>query len=147
MAVKLTDYQQDIILKGLMNTCGHFADQILYIMKNHGLDRIDGARLTIMVEPKCLFTTESISFGASINHDSGYICLTKGRRSKNEQFVPTGTNSAEYELLFADETVRQAILAGKKTEKPLPPDGLWVGADRNNDPVDGWEWDLNDEIS
>lgn len=146
MAVALTEYQQGI-LKSLMNICGHFADQILYIMKNHGLDKIDGSRLTIMVDPKCLFTTESVSFGSGLEHDSGYVLITKGRRMKNEPFVPTGTNSAEYELLFADETVRQAILAGKKTEKPLPPDGLWVGADRNNDPVDGWEWDMNDSLS
>ena len=145
MAVKLTKEQQEI-LKDLMYVSGKFADQVLHIMQNHGLDKIKGCDLAIMVTPEHLFSTETVTFGHT-DTDAGRISLCKGRRTKDEPFLPFGKNSYEYELLFADEAVRSRIEKILHGEKPLPPDGLWVGADRNSDPVDGWEWDLNDSLS
>ena len=50
--------------------------------------------------------------------------------------------------IFTDEEIKERMRQIVDGEKhPLPPDGLWVGADRNSDPVDGWEWDLNDSLS
>ena len=139
MAVKLTEEQQKI-LKGLMYVSGKFADQILHIMKNHGLSAIDGCELTINVNPDFLFSTECVTFGR-IDSDAGRIQISKGRRSKDEQFLPVGKNSYEYELLFADEAVRRAMERGKPDEKPLPPDGMWISDNYYDPPVDSWEWD------
>lgn len=145
MAVKLSDRQQEV-MKHMVEFAEVFADQMLEIMKNHGLARIDGCELTIRVDPRCLFTTEAVQFGRE-ETDSGVIRLAKGRRSSCEKFTPFGENSAEYELLFADEAVRKAIESRLNREKPLPPDGLWIGDPRNDYPVDGWEWDVNDSLS
>ena len=145
MAIKLLDRQQEV-MKHMVEFAEVFADQMLEIMKNHGLTKIDGCELTISVDPSCLFTTETIQFGRE-EKDSGVIHLAKGRRSSCEKFTPFGNNSAEYELLFADEAVRKAIEARLNREKPLPPDGLWIGDPRNDYPVDGWELDVNDSLS
>ena len=139
MAVKLTGKQQKI-LKDMMYISGKFADQILHIMQNHGLDKIEGCELQICVTPECLFTTEYVSFGHH-NTDSGRVQLCKGRRTANERFALTGKNSYEYELLFADEAVRRAMERGKPDEKPLPPDGMWLSDNYYDPPVDSWEWD------
>ena len=145
MAIKLSDRQQEV-MKHMVEFSEVFADQMFEIMTNHGLTKIDGCELTIRVDPRCLFTTEVVKFGRE-ETDSGVIRLAKGRRSSCEKFTPFGENSAEYELLFADEAVRKAIQERLDREKPLPPDGLWVGASNNSDPVDGWEWDVNDSLS
>ena len=141
MAVKLTGSQQEA-LKKMLDFCAVFADQMLTIMKNHGLD---GTDLNINVDPSAKFVTRRIRYGEHIDDDNGLIMLAKG--IYDEDFKPIGRNSAEYELLFADETVRKAIQERLDREKPLPPDGLWVGASNNSDPVDGWEWDVNDSLS
>lgn len=145
MAVKLSEGQQEV-MKHMVEFAEVFADQMLEIMTNHGLTKIDGCELTIRVDPSFLFTTEAVQFGNE-GTDSGVIRLSKGRRSSCEKFTPFGNNSAEYELLFADEAVRKAIEARLHREKPLPPDGLWIGDPRNDYPVDGWEWDVNDSLS
>ena len=145
MAIKLSDHQQEV-MKHMVEFAEVFADQMLEIMMNHGLTKIDGCELTIRVDPRCLFTTEAVQFGRE-GTDSGVIRLAKGRRSFCEKFTPFDKNSAEYELLFADETVRKSIEARLNREKPLPPDGLWIGDPRNDYPVDGWEWDVNDSLS
>lgn len=145
MAVKLTEDQQEV-LKSMIEYAEIFADQIHEIMKNHGLDKVNGCRLSIIVEPEFLFATEQVIFGHE-ETDAGIVNLTKGRRTKDEKFTLSGKNSYEYEKLFADETIRSILEKGNGREKPLPPDGLWVGADRNSDPVDGWEWDVNDSLS
>lgn len=145
MAIKLTDDQIKIV-ESMVKLSQNFADQILHIMRNHGLDKVDGCFLNIAVAPELLFVTESVTYGID-GTDSGKITLTKGRRLENERFVPTGENSPEYEYLFADETVRSRMEKILQREKPLPPDGLWIGDPRNDSPVDSWEWDINDSLS
>ena len=147
MAVKLTDEQMKI-LEGVIHLSENFADQVYHIMQNHGLDKIEGCSLAVIVEPEALFTTKTIHFGHDINDDSGRISLAKGRKYVDEKFLPFGKNSTEYVMLFADEAVRRRIQADRKSEKPLPPDGLWVGGYCNDSPVDSrWEWDVNDSLS
>ena len=145
MAVKYTEEQLKAV-KGLIEAAEAMSAQLLYVMKNHNLDSVEGCEIAISVVPENLFTTEFIQFG-NVNKDSGIIRLGKGRRSRNEKWVPFGSNSAEYELLFADEDLKRKLQESKTREKPLPPDGLWIGDDRNNPPVDGWEWDVNDSLS
>lgn len=141
MAIKLSKDQQEA-LKKMMGFAEVFADQIYTIMKHHGLDGTDFA---INVDPNMKFVTRKIRYGIHSEDDFGQIVLTRG--IYDDEYKPTGKNSAEYELLFANETVRKAIEERFNREKPLPPDGLWISADRNCDPVDGWEWDLNDSLS
>ena len=136
--VKYTQEQQEKV-KDLVRVAEQFADHLLLIMKNHGLDKADGCQLTIRVDPEMLFVTEQVTFGED-GKDSGYISLGKGRRCKNEQFEPFGENSPEYELLFARPAVAERIRANAAKEKPLPPDGLWISADGYGAPVDcGWD--------
>ena len=144
MAVKLTDYQLKIV-KGMIEMCEGVSHQILHIMRGHGLDKIEGCHLTIEVDPKFDFVTQKISFGDGINTDSGHITMVRGK--KDAEFSPCGKNSAEYELLFADEAIRRRMEKIVKGEKELPPDGLWIGNHTNSDPVGCGEWDVNDSLS
>ena len=143
MKCKLTADQMKVI-KGMAEFAEASANQIYHIMENHGLDKIDGCRLTVTVTPENTFTMRNIVIG-SPDSEFGYIDLAMGE--KDDNYEPIGRNSAEYELLFANEAVRERMEKIVHREKPLPPDGLWVGSDRNSDPVDGWEWDLNDSLS
>ena len=131
--MKLTKEQQEVV-KALVPIAGNMADQILSVMKNHELDKIDGCELTIDVRPEYLFSTEFIQFG-NVGKDSGIIRMGKGRRSSNEKWVPIGKNTAEYELLFADESIRSRMEEIMFGEKELPPDGLCVGDFDDSDPV------------
>ena len=147
MAVKLTEHQMNVV-KEMVKLSGNFADQIYHIMENHGLNVIDGFTFAVSVNPANVYATKSICIGDSIHSDAGKIWLSKGRRSLGEKFEPFGKNSPEYELLFADEAVRSRMGKILHREKPLPPDGLWIGDDRNDPPVDcRWEWDVNDSLS
>ena len=130
MAIKLSKGQQDA-LKKMMSFCEIFADQILLIMKHHGLD---GTSLRITVDPLYNFSTNVIHYGKNPDDDYGEISLSKG--VYDNDYKPFGRNSAEYEQLFADDAVKARIRAILHQEKPLPPDGLWVGDDRNAPPVD-----------
>lgn len=133
MEVKLTESQM-ATLKSMIEVSGIFADQILHIMRNSGMDKIDGSCLDIHVYPDAVFAPEVIVFG-TCGKDSGRILLTKG--DYNETFRPLGPfNSEEYELLFADETIREFIEKRSIDEKPLPPDGMWIGDNRNDPPLD-----------
>ena len=144
MNLKLSDHQLKVV-KTAAEMCEHFADQLLHIMKNHGLDKVEGMEFEIRVNPSMDFATEVINIGEDIQSDAGHMMLVKGK--KNEKFSPCGANSAEYELLFADETIRERFRNIVKGEKPLPPDGLWIGDPRNDPPVDSGEWDVNDSLS
>lgn len=137
--VKYTEKQQEKV-KDLVRVAEQFADHLLLIMKNHSLDKVDGCRLSISIDPQMLFVTEQITFGEE-DMDSGNITLGKGSRFKNEQFEPFGKNSPEYELLFGRPAVAERIRANATNEKPLPPDGLWISADGYGAPVDDW-WDV-----
>jgi hypothetical protein len=143
MKLKLTADQMEVV-KGMALFAEASANQIYHIMENHGLDKVIGCRLAITVIPENTFTMRNIVLG-SPDSEFGYIDLARGKA--DEKYAPIGKNSAEYELLFADEAIRSRMEKILHREKPLPPDGLWVSSDRNSDPVDGWEWDINDSLS
>jgi len=143
MAIDLTE-QQLIAVKSMTEFAECFADQVRHIMKDHGLDKIDGCSLVIQVNPKHVLTGNSVYLG-TVNTDFGYIVLSKG--VNDEKYTAVGRNTPEYEYLFADEALRSRMDAAKKREKPLPPDGLWVGDSRNDPPVDCGEWDIDDSLS
>ena len=128
MSVRLTKEQLTIV-EGMMQYAQAFADQIYHIMRNHGLDKIDGCDVTVSIDPLLNDSTECVYFGNSVETGFGRIRMEKGKNDK--KFIPVGTNSTEYELMFADEQVKEAMRAilNANKEKPLPIDGLWVGKD------------------
>ena len=132
MSVKLSESQMTT-LKSMIDIAENISDQFLHIMRNSGLDKIPGCDLWIHVQPELDFLTEHIQFG-HLNADTGKINLGKGKY--DERFSPFGKNSAEYELLFADDTIRAAIKKILDIKKPLPPDGLWIGNSDNEPPLD-----------
>ena len=145
MGVKLSEKQLEVV-KSMAEFAEVFAGQIYTIMQNHGLDKIEGCSLNINVDPSKHFTTMMIDIGQFYKSDFGHVCLARGKN--DAKYSLTNTNSAEYELLFADETLRDRMEKIVHGEKPLPPDGLWVGDSRNDSPVgDRWEWDVNDSLS
>ena len=144
MGIKLSESNVSDVKK-LMDVAAAMANQLLLIMEHNGLAKVPGASVTISVEPSLRFTTENITFGHR-GSDAGYVSLAKGRY--NDEFEAYGNeNSAEYEFLFANEELRERIRKFINMEKPLPPDGLWIGASYRNDPVDRGEWDVNDSLS
>ena len=129
-------------VKVLTEFCQNFADQVLKIMQNSGLDRIDGMGINVVIRPDLQFTTECISFGCA-SQEAGYFCMSKGY--EDEKFTLLGRNSAEYEKLFADPEVLERLQEAEPAEKPLPPDGLWISV-YDDPPVLDSGRDLNDEV-
>ena len=119
MSVKYTEEQMDKIEK-MVGFVEIFADQILTIMKNHELDKVEGCRLMMIVDPSLEFTTREIRFGDLVESDSGLVHLAKGKNER--EYLPFMTNSPEYEDIFSPFKK----VAPKAAEKPLPVDGLWV---------------------
>ena len=144
MAVKLTD-DQLLTVKSMGQYAENFADQMYHIMQNHDLDKVDGFRIRIDVFPASDLTTKKVSIGNYLDQDAGFVMLTKGK--KDDRYAPNGTNSAEYEWLFADPALAERMRKIVGRENPLPPDGLWIGDSRNDPPVGNGEWDINDSLS
>jgi len=144
MAVKLTDDQFETV-KVMAELMGNFGDQLFHIMENHGLDKVKGFQVTLTVDPQFDYVLKQIIIGSKWNSECGHMTLTKGKGEN--KYAPTGKNSPEYEILFADQETRVRMEKVLHREKPLPPDGLWVGDSRYDPPVDSREWDVNDSLS
>ena len=121
MEIKLSE-QQLLTVKGMEQFAEAFANQMYYIMKNHGLDKVDGFRLIVSIEPKYDFTTMAINIGEGLEFDSGVAVMTRGK--KDGKYSLLGKNSAEYELLFADEAVRSRMEEILHRKSPVPSDSL-----------------------
>lgn len=133
MRIKMTEDQM-IAVKQTVEIAEAMANQLLHIMENNGLTKVQGSRIMISVVPSLKFTRQMVEFGLPML-DAGFVKLTKG--VYDEQYSPTGNeNSAEYELLFANDAVKERMQRILSKEKPLPPDGLWIGDDRNDPPLD-----------
>ena len=144
MAVTLTEEQIGIV-KSMGRICEGIANQLFHIMENHGLDKVEGCHVVIDVCPKYNSVTREISIG---EHETpfGTICMIRGK-SEDEYRIFGQNTSKEYEAVFDREAYAAGRIPVTAGEKPLPPDGLWVGDDRNDPPVDCWEWDVNDSLS
>lgn len=144
MAVKLTDEQLKIV-KMMIRWSESFANNMLHIMENHGLDKIDGCHFDIQIVPQYEYLTCKIDVGER-RSDFGEVSVSRGKNDAYYNYL--GSHSAEYEILSDGETVRTRKPEVSNGEKPLPPDGLWIGDPRNDCPVDSrWEWDVNDSLS
>lgn len=125
MSVKLTG-EQMVIVKGLMDYAQAFCNQVQHIMQNHGLDKVDGCRLNLWVDPDDKVISRNITIGMDVDRDFGRLKMVAGR--DDEKYEHLGENSAEYLLLF-ENTDRKEAMRKALEEKPLPVDGFWVGRD------------------
>ena len=137
-----------MIVKGMVDIAKATANQLLHIMQNHGLDKVEGFSFKIKVDPEFDLITKSIEIGNYLNLEenkgAGYCNLVAGKDSYD--YSPLSKNSPEYAWLFAcpEDRMRKIMDAGTH---PLPNDGLWIGADYNSGSVDSGEWDVNDSLS
>ena len=143
MEVKLTEHQK-LIVKNMVRMSEAWANSIYTIMHNHALDLIEGCRLCIEIDPKYPVTLRLVELGQK-DTDFGFAMVVRG--THHDEYILWPDNSKEYEDIFEDEAIRSGIKNAPKAEKPLPPDGLWIGGGRYDYPLDRGEWDLNDSLS
>lgn len=123
MSDKFTMTQLHVIKK-MTELAEAFATQVYHIMENHGLDQIQGCALKVCVTPEFKYTTRDIILG-TVDSDFGSCNIARGK--DEDYYTVYGKNSPIYELLFCDPKIKAEM--EKCVNKPIPPDGLWVGGD------------------
>jgi len=132
MALKLTREQLEAVRRIAVYS-ENFLEQVEKIAVNAGLDQIEGCCFWMAYNPSMNLTTKNITIGDG-KPDFGYAKISKGRGEK--KYAAYGKNSFEYEILFADEGLRERIQAAVDAGKSFPPDGLWISADDDCPAVD-----------
>lgn len=132
--LKLTIEQYDAI-KSIAKFAENFADEVLKVLQNTGMDKIPGCRLRIDIDPEYDYITKKIIFGES--RDESEVRKFELVCGLEDEKYELATDSKEYEILFANEATKARIRTILNTEKPLPPDGLWLSACDDCPDVDG----------
>lgn len=131
-------------LKGLIEVAEQAANDIHEYMVATGLDKVSGTCIRIEVNPQYDTLTKTIEFGG-IGRSIGYLKVVGGKDEKGFN-ICNGGNTAEYEVLFADEDTKQRIKKYLDQEKALPPDGMWLGVDDDN-PILDCGRDIDDTVA
>lgn len=122
-------------IESVANLAKLFSDEVLKIFQQNELDKILGCRLRIDIDPEYDCITKKIIFGESGDESEvGKFELVRGLEDEKYEL---STDSKEYEILFADEATKERIRTILNTEKPLPPNGLWLSAYDDPASVDG----------
>ena len=122
-------------IESVANLAKLFSDEVLKIFQQKELDKIPGCRLRIDIDPEFDCITKKIIFGdGGDESEVGKFELVRG--VEDEKYELT-TDSKEYEILFADEATKERIRTILNTEKPLPPNGLWLSAYDDPASMDG----------
>lgn len=132
--LKLSGKQYEAI-KSLTAIAERFADEVLKFMQQTGFDKISGCELAVDVDPAYEHITKKIVFGN--NNDESEVGKFEMVRGLEDEKYELATDSKEYEILFADEATKERIRTILNTEKPLPPNGLWLSAYDDPASVDG----------
>lgn len=132
--LKLSGKQYEAI-KSLTAMTKRFADEVLKFMQRTGLDKIPGCDLSVEVDPAYEHITKKIVFGQ--DNDESEVGKFEMVRGLEDEKYELDTDSKEYEILFADEATKERIRTILNTEKPLPPNGLWLSAYDDPASVDG----------
>lgn len=132
--VKLSTDQMKAVME-LLNISMDFADNIYGFLKAHGLDEFEGCWMSISVDPKLKYTTKYVRYG-DVDSDSGMIGIRRGADECDEGIELSPHSSKEYVELFEQQSKGSGSPEGKHVEKELPPDGLWLSAFDDCDPVD-----------
>lgn len=131
-SVKYTDKQLQI-LKGIIEYSESFASVMLETIKKAGLDKVEGCRLAVTINPDNDFVTRFVSFGEDVNYDSGHITMVKGKDDK--QYVPSGSSTPEYVFLLAPNEIR-ARMREILSASAVTPDSIWMRSDYDPDSLD-----------
>ena len=132
--LKLNGKQYEAI-KSLTEMTKRFADEVLKFMQQTGLDKIPGCELAVDVDPAYEHITKKVVFGK--DNDESEVGKFEMVRGLEDEKYELDTDSKEYEILFADEATKERIRTILNTEKPLPPNGLWLSAYDDPASVDG----------
>lgn len=132
--LKLSGKQYEAI-KSLTAMAERFADEVLKFMQRTGLDKIPGCDLSVEVDPAYECITKKIEFGK--DNDESEVGKFEMVRGLEDEKYELDTDSKEYEILFADEATKERIRTILNTEKPLPPNGLWISAYDDPASMDG----------
>ena len=133
MKDKLTEQQLSVIEK-LESFAENFADAVYKTMIDHGLDRIEGLRIGVNVDPHYEYITRRVLIGY-YDTPSGHVTLNKGKGMSS--FVVSDTNSEEYERIFNGSEDSEGKEQDGDQQKPVPPDGLWISTHDGDPYVDG----------
>lgn len=107
----------------MMETGKACAETLNRIMAVTDLYKIPGSAMVIVVDPTN--DVQMVSFGSK-TAKSGWIVEDRGCRDEDNWVWRDG--SSEYAALSSDDLYRRAEAERKPSEKPLPPDGLWLSA-------------------
>lgn len=126
-------YEQMKTVKSLIQFGQAWADQVMMIMKNSGLWE-KGFQFKCMVSPKASVLTEEVQFYRSVvDGDAIYDEEIERHKGVEANFTDWQTlspcTSREFIHLFDDKKSGAGSQDGKADEKPLPPNGLWIGTD------------------
>lgn len=135
------DAEQMEVMKKMIGFCQIFAGQVKDIMVHHHLWH-KGFQVSINIDPRMDTLTEVVEVKRKVMdgkgiYDEGIERFRGTDKMFNEWHTLGCETSREFIHLFDDKEDGAGSPEGKADEKPLPPNGLWVGADPNSDPVDG----------
>lgn len=133
--------EQMEVMKKMIGFCQVFAGQIKDIMVHHHLWH-KGFTVNLQIDPRLETITESVAVKRKVVDGEGIyeegIERFRGTHKIFNEWRTLGCEtSREFIHLFDGEKDGEGSPERKADEKPLPPNGLWIGADPNSDPVDG----------
>ena len=136
----LTDGQKEI-MKEIIQVNQIWLDHVKQMMINHGLwDK--GFVFRLSISPEATALTEEIKvYRTVVDGEAIYEESINRHKGTDELFKDWKTlspcTSREFIHLFDDEKSGAGSQDGKADEKPLPPNGLWIGTDPYSGVVDG----------
>jgi len=138
-------------IKSLMFIAQNMCDQFKRIMLNHGLYD-EGLTFKIEINPSFLSFNQEVSLDkrwedeCGRDHFEGINFYKEPGLGKKWKYYPA-LSTPEYVRIFDSPAAGEGKHEGSSEEKPLPPDGLWIGSSYCSAPVDRREWDVNDSLS
>lgn len=119
-----TDEQKQVLMQ-VIRFAEIFADQIGHIFRNHGMDKIYGTHLNLVVRPEFRYATKQVSVGLW-NGNAGVLTVVKGDGTDDE-YIPSGNNTKELEKLFVATERKRREQEIKDIETALHPNGVRSG--------------------
>lgn len=131
---------KDEAAKSLIEISQSYCDQVRRILSNHGLYD-DGFKFVLSVDPRMTETTQEVSLTKYTEDENERIhfegiTFLKPAAYGSEWHICHTLSSPEYVSLFMGNPEGTGKHERGNTEKPFPPDGLWIGSDRYDPPLD-----------
>ena len=131
------DGEQMVAARKLIEYAQRFADEVKQIMIHNKLWH-KGFDLRVIVDPQAEVLQEDIEFQRWVADGEGHYKEKIERIHDNEEWrtLPF-TTSREFIHIFDEQEDGSGTPEGSQTEKDVPADGLWIGADDDSGSVDG----------